>query len=42
MKKKVFVMILGAMITTGNFAGCKGENKKSREGVYHIGISQFA
>ena len=42
MKKKVFVMILGAILTTGLFTGCKGENKESKEGVYHIGISQFA
>ena len=37
MKKKVFVMILGAILTTGLFTGCKGENKESKEGVYHIG-----
>ncbi len=42
MKKKVFVMILGAILTTGLFTGCKGENKENKEGVYHIGISQFA
>ncbi len=42
MKKKVLVMILGAILTTGLFTGCNGKSNEGKEGVYRIGISQFA
>ena len=47
MKKRVFAMILGAVMATAGLAGCGGNTGSSQSGsegekMYSIGISQFA